>query len=56
MPLVPLAGSPMQRRYLIGLLRQQMRREHFGKEVVIAIPVARVIERNDKEVAVLQGL
>jgi len=33
-----------------------MRREHFGKEVVIAIPVAPVIERNDKEVASLQGL
>src|SRR5579872_3553111 len=53
---VPLAGAPMQRRYLIGLLRPQMRREYFGKEVVIAIPVARVIERHDKEVASLQSL
>ncbi len=56
MLLVPRARAPMQRRYLIGLLRHQMRREHFGKEVVIAIPVTRVIQRNDKEVASLQGL
>ena len=56
MLLVPLARAPMQRRDLLGLLRPQMRREHFGKEVVIAIPVALVIERNDKEVAALQGL
>ena len=56
MMLVPLARALMQRRYLIGLLRHQMRRENFGKEVVIAIPVALVIERNDKEVASLQGL
>ena len=56
MLLVPRARAPMQRRYLIGLLRQQLCREHFGEEVMIAIPVARVIERNDKEVAALQGL
>src|SRR6266567_6918380 len=54
--LVPLARAPVQSSYLMGLLRQQMHREHFGKEVVIAIPVALVIERNDKEVASLQGL
>ena len=54
--LVPRARAPMQRGYLIGLLRPQMRREHVGKEVVIAIPVALVIQRHDKEVAALQGL
>ena len=32
-----------------------MCREHFGKEVVIAIPVALVIQWHDKEVATLQG-
>ena len=56
MLLVPLARAPMQRSYLIGLLRSQMRRENFGKEVMIAIPVAPVIQWNDKEVASLQGL
>ena len=33
-----------------------MRMENVGKEVVIAIPVARIIQRNDKEVALLQSL
>ena len=46
----------MQRRDLLGLLGPQMRREHLGKEVVIAIPLALVIQRHDKEVAALQGL
>ena len=46
----------MQRRYLIGLLRHQMRVENVGKEVVIAIPAALVIQRHDKEVASFQGL
>ncbi len=45
----------MQRRDLLGLLHQQMRMEHVGKEVVIAIPVAVVIQRHDKEVAALQS-
>jgi hypothetical protein len=30
--------------------------EHFGKEVVIAIPVTPIIQRDDKEVTALQGL
>ena len=33
-----------------------MRMENVGKEVMIAIPVALVIQRNDKQVASLQGL
>ena len=33
-----------------------MRMEDFGKQVMIAIPVALVIQRNDEEVAALQGL
>ena len=33
-----------------------MRKENFGEEVVIAIPLALVIQRNDKEVASLEGL
>src|SRR5215208_4102869 len=54
--LVPLARAPMQSRYLIGLLRHQMRIENFGEEVMITIPLALVIQRNDKEIASLQGL
>src|SRR5918998_351009 len=53
---VPLACAPMQGRYLIGPLLYQMRKEDFGEEVVVAIPVAPVIQRNDEEIAPLQGL
>src|SRR3712207_4521742 len=41
--LVPRAGAPVQRSYQIGLLRPQMRSENLGKEVMVAIPVPRVI-------------
>ena len=53
--LVPCACPPVQTRYLIGLLRHQVNTEDIGKKVVIAIPVAPVIQRDDKEVAPLQG-
>jgi hypothetical protein len=33
-----------------------MRIENFGEEVMITIPLALVIQRNDKEIASLQGL
>jgi hypothetical protein len=46
----------MQGRYLIWLLRHQMRIENICKEVIITIPLAPVVERNDEEVASLQGL
>ena len=45
----------MQGRHLIGLLLHQVRLQNIGKEVVIAIPLALVIERNDEQVAALQG-
>ncbi len=53
MMLVPLAGAPVQSRYQIALLLHQMRGENLGKEMVVAIPVALVIQRNYKEVASL---
>ena len=53
--LVPLARPPVQGRYLIRLLRHQVHAKNIGKKMVIAIPVALVIQRNDKEVAALQG-
>src|SRR5512134_2853589 len=54
MLLVPRAGAPVQRGYQIGLLRSQMRSEHLGKQVMIAIPLALVIQWHNKEVAALQ--
>ena len=45
----------MQGRYLIRLLRHQVHTKNISKEMVIAIPVALVVQRNDKEVAPLQS-
>jgi hypothetical protein len=53
--LIPLARAPVQGRYLIGLLRHQMHTKNISKEMVITVPVSLVIQRNDKEVAPLQG-
>jgi len=33
-----------------------MRLENLGKQVVIAVPLARVIQRHDKEVAAMERL
>ena len=46
----------MADRYLIGLLFHRVRMENVSEEVVIAIPLALVVQRNDKQVASLQGL
>ena len=54
--LVPLTRPPMQSRYLIGLLRQQVYTENIGKKMVIAKPVALIIPRGNKQVASLQLL
>ena len=39
-----------------GLLLQGMSREHVGKEVVVAKPVAVIIKRHNKEVTALQEI
>ena len=46
----------MQRRHLLGLLRQQMRPQHLGEEVVVAVPAAPVVQRHDEHVAPFQRL
>ena len=45
-----------RRGHLIGLRLPQVRLQNIGEEVVIAIPLALVIERNDKQIAALQGI
>ncbi len=50
---VPRARAPMQRRNKIRLLILQMGPEHIGKQMVIAIPEAPVVQRNHKKVAAL---
>ncbi len=56
MLLIPHAGAPMQRGNLLRQVRRQMHTEDLGEEVMVAIPVAPVIQRNDKEIAALEGL
>ncbi len=46
----------MQAGYLLRLRLHQVRLQHIGEKVVIAIPLALVVERDDKQVAALQGL
>jgi hypothetical protein len=46
--LVPLARPPMQDGNQLGLLCHQMGLEHIGKEVMVAIPLALVVEWNDE--------
>ena len=56
MLLIPIAGAPVQRGNLFWQIRHQMHTKDLSEEVVIAIPMAPVIERNDKEIAALEGL
>ena len=53
--LEPNARPPMELRHPIGLRLPQVRLQHLGEEMVIAIPLALVVERNDEEVAAFQS-
>ena len=54
--LVPLAGPPVQARHLTGLLVEQPRLQHVGEQVVVAVPLAAVVERDQEQVAPVQRL
>ena len=54
--LVPVARPPVQRRDLVGLLVQQARTQHVGEEVVVAVPPAAVVERDQEQVPPVQRL
>ena len=53
-PGVPLAGSAVQLGNLVGLLVEQVRPQHVGEEVVIAVPLPALIERDEKKIPPLQ--
>ncbi|HEY0581783.1 MAG TPA: hypothetical protein VGE94_06340, partial [Chloroflexota bacterium] len=55
-PLVPRARATMQLRHLIGLLVRQVRAQHICKEVVIAIPLATVVEGDQEQIGAIEGL
>ena len=54
--LVPRARPPVQVRHLAGLLVEQPRLQHVGEELVVAIPPAAVIERDQEQVPPIQRL
>ena len=52
--LVPGAGTPMQLWHEPGLRLPQAAAQHIGKQVMVAIPVLFVIERDQKKIGTLQ--
>jgi hypothetical protein len=54
--LVPSARPPVQVRHLAGLFVQQPRLQHICKQMVVAIPPAAVIQRNQEQVPPVQRL
>ena len=55
-PLVPGARSPVQLMDAVGLLVKQMRAQHIGKEMVVAVPLAAVVERDQEQVRPIESL
>ena len=54
--LVPLARPPVQLRDAVGLLVEQARPQHVGEQVVVAIPLAPVVERDEEQVRPIERL
>ena len=54
--LVPGARPPVQVPHLVGPLVEQARLQHVGEEVVVAIPLAAVVERDEEQVRPVQRL
>ena len=53
--LVPLAGALVQQRDLLRLLAEQARPQHVGEQVVVAVPLPPIVQRDDEQVGALQG-
>ena len=52
--LVPDARPPVQLRNVVGLLVQQVRLQNVGKQLMVAIPLPAVIERDEEQVVLLE--
>ncbi len=55
-PLVPRAGAAVQIGNVFRLLSAQARAQQVGKQVVVAIPLAPVVQRHEEQVGLLQML
>ena len=56
MLLVPLACPPVQLRHQPGSLVEQARPQHVGEELVVAVPPAAVVERDEEQVPAIERL
>ena len=54
--LVPVTGQPMQLRRPAGLLVEQSCLQHVGEEVVVAVPLSPVVERDQEQVPLVEVL
>ena len=54
--LVPDARPPMQLRNEVGLLVLQTREEYVGEQVMVAIPLALIVERHQEQISSLELL
>ena len=54
--LVPRARPPVQIRNVVGLLVQQVRLQHVREELVVAVPLAAVVERDQEQVPSIKSL
>ena len=46
--LIPLARPPVQIRNVVGLFVEQVRLQHIREELVVAVPLATVVERDQE--------
>jgi hypothetical protein len=53
---VPLAGSAVQGEGAAGVLAQESSPERLREQVVVAVPGALIVERDDEQVAALELL
>ena len=46
--LIPRARPPVQIRNVVGLFVEQVRLQHIREELVVAVPLATVVERDQE--------
>ena len=53
--LVPLAGALVQQRHLVWMVAEHPRPQHVGEQVVVAVPLASVVQGDKEQVGALQS-
>ena len=55
-PLEPLGRALMQRRQIVGPFVTEVRLEHVGEQMVVAIPLPPVVQRDEEQVLSFERL